>query len=105
MMKVLISGCFGKILDMARQENEKVVSFFTKRTNIRSLLVALPKWQKAEMEGSYFRQLEQTEALCFCLLSTSEDQYSYVKQKVEAYKKYKFDNISTFQNPSSSVVV
>ncbi|GKF92959.1 hypothetical protein Tco_0279678 [Tanacetum coccineum] len=57
------------------------------------------------MEACYSRQLKETESLCFCLLSTSEDQYSYVKQKVEAYKKYKFDNISTFQTPSSSALV
>ncbi|GJW35928.1 hypothetical protein Tco_0058848 [Tanacetum coccineum] len=45
--ELLITCCFREILDMAHQENKKALCLFTKRTDLRSLLVALPKRQMA----------------------------------------------------------
>ena len=52
----------------------------------------------------YSPELEETETLHIRLQSTSKDLLSYVKQRMEAFKKYKSYNILTFEDPSSAIV-
>jgi hypothetical protein len=53
--------------------------------------------------AQYSPQFEETETLHIRLQSTSKDLLSYIKQRMEAFKKYKSYKVLTFEDPSSAV--
>nr|XP_043607436.1 F-box/FBD/LRR-repeat protein At1g80470-like [Erigeron canadensis]XP_043607437.1 F-box/FBD/LRR-repeat protein At1g80470-like [Erigeron canadensis] len=93
-----IVDCMQEILGLIEQAYKNAHVISSKRERVRSLLEAMPKRHKAEMEARYSHQLEETDRF------TSKYRYmfTYLQKTLDAFKEVKSDYNSTFPNISST---
>lgn len=86
------------MLDLIKQQSDDVLALVSKKEQVVFLLEKLPKRRRTEMEASYYPQFQEIETLCDRLVIEALSSGKII----DAVKENVYDNISTFQDVSSS---
>nr|XP_043639058.1 putative F-box/FBD/LRR-repeat protein At4g00315 [Erigeron canadensis] len=100
-MMAQIIACLEEITRLIEQDYDNAHVISSKKVRVRSLLEAMPKRQKAEIEARYSHQLEETESMCNRLTSKYRDMCSYLQKTMDVFKEVASDYNSTFHIISS----
>nr|GEW30979.1 hypothetical protein [Tanacetum cinerariifolium]GEW76846.1 hypothetical protein [Tanacetum cinerariifolium] len=99
-LRTQICACLGELKGLVNQANEGSIAIFRKKERIKLYLERLPKLQRAKLEESYSRQLEEAETLFVGLDSTCEDVYPYFIKTMKEHVEDNSDNL-TLEDVSS----
>ncbi|KVH95631.1 F-box domain, cyclin-like protein [Cynara cardunculus var. scolymus] len=104
-----IEACAGEMQALVNQEKDEVLTIFSKKDLIRSLLQKFPKRQMAEIEARYSRQIEESEAQIEHLFNehlTSkrfvDDHIKFMSCNIVMFPDLTSINIPLASQPSSS---